>query len=451
MKDFDAVIIGFGKGGKTLAGYLAKQGKKVAIIEKDKNMYGGTCINVGCIPSKALVTSSRYAKVNPTWAFSKKTAYYDVSIQEKNEITSFLRDKNYHKLADNSNIEVFDGIGSFVSKNEVKVVSKEKEEILHSELIFINTGSRPYLPKIKGIENNPHVFISETMLNVTRLPRKLTIIGAGYISMEFASMYANFGTKVTVLQDGPTFLPKEDRDVALAIKANLEKQGVRIIPSALISEITNKTVYYTVNGKHSTVTGEDILLATGRRPNIQELDLEKAGIELTERGAIKVNEHLETNVKGIFALGDVNGGPQFTFVSLDDFRIVRDYLENKNQGHTLLTRQAIPYSVFMDTPLARVGLSEDQAKAKNIPYVVKKIMTNTIPKARVLRETNGFLKALVDPETKQILGAALLCAESYEIINTISLAMSLKVPYTYLADFIYTHPTMSESFNDLFA
>lgn len=447
---YDAIIIGFGKAGKTLAGALAKQGKQVALIEKSAQMYGGTCINVGCIPSKSLVTSSEESARHSGDSLGEKAARYAKAIDEKRRVTAFLREKNYNKLNDLENVTIYDGVGRFISATEVEIVTQPGTEVIEGERIFINTGATAIQLAIPGLEGNPHVYTSETLMDEDKLPERLTLIGAGYIGMEFASMYTNFGSRVTVLQDGTTFLPREDRDVAAMIRTILEKRGVRFILGAKVKSIEGGNVHYELDGRETTQEGDAILVATGRKANTESLQAENAGVELTSRGAVKVDESLKTTAPNIWAMGDVNGGPQFTFVSLDDYRIVLGQLtEQTTEMDT--NRKNLPYSVFMDTPLSRVGITEAQAAEQNIPVRILKLPTAAVPKAQVLKKTDGFLKAIVHKETGKILGAALLCPESYEMINTVKLAMDLDADYTLLRDQIYTHPTMTEAFNDLFA
>ncbi len=447
---YDAVILGFGKAGKTLAGALAKQGEKVALVEKSRGMYGGTCINVGCIPSKSLVTSAAQAKLHPEETFAEKAARYAAAIEEKRRVTGFLRGKNYDKLNTLENVTIYDGFGRFLDGHTVEVLLTDGgTETLEAGRIFINTGSQPVIPAIEGLEGNPHVYFSETLMDEPKLPEKLVLIGAGYIGMEFASMYANFGSEVTVLQDSSTFLPREDRDVAEEIRELLKKQGVRFLIGAKTGRIDGTAVHYTMDGAEHTIEGDAILVATGRAPATAGLQTEKAGVALTPRGAVQVDSLLRTTAPDIFAVGDVNGGPQFTFVSLDDYRIVLSQLRHGSRSRD--DRQNVPYSVFMDTPLGRVGITEAEAEKQGIPVRVLKLPTAAVPKAQVLRHTGGFLKAVVHAETGKILGAALLCPESYEMINLIKLAMDLNLDYTALRDRIYTHPTMTEAFNDLFA
>ncbi len=451
---YDAIVLGFGKGGKTLSGALAKQGKKVALVERSSGMYGGTCINVGCIPSKSLVTSAAAAAPHKNDPYEIKAARYAAAIAEKRRVTAFLRDKNYHKLADLPNVTVVDGVGRFTSPTTVAVQGKDGEVVLEAEKIFINTGSRPVDPGIAGLENNPRAYTSESLMDEDKLPARLALIGAGYIGMEFASMYANFGAEVTVLQDAGDFLPREDRDVADEIRRILEKQGVRFILGAVTSRLDGGTVHYTQNGEAHTLEADAVLIATGRRPATDDLDAARAGVALTPRGAVQVDDALRTTAPNIWAMGDVAGGLQFTYVSLDDFRIVKAQLTG-TPGHTTADRAAAPagvaYSVFMDTPLGRAGITEAQAMAKGLDCRVVKLPTAAVPKAQVLRKTDGFLKAVIDNKTGKILGAALLCPEAYEVINTVAMAMDLGADYTVLRDRIYTHPTMTEALNDLFA
>jgi len=451
MKQYDAIIIGFGKGGKTLAGALAKQGKNVALIEKSRGMYGGTCINVGCIPSKSLVVSSAEAALHASDPFEVRAERYTAAIQEKRRVTGFLRGKNYDKLNSLPNVTIYDGLGQFLSATEVEVsLTDGGTETLEARQIFINTGATPIEKDIPGVKDNGKVYTSETLMERDRLPRRLVLIGAGYIGLEFASIYANFGSEVTILQDSLVFLPREDRDVADEIFAIQERRGIRVLMGARTLRIEGGTVVYEQDGAERTLEADAILLATGRRPNTDSLRAERAGVALTSRGAVEVDSRLRSSAPNIWALGDVNGGPhQFTYTSLDDERIVLSQLTGG--GYTRDDRHNVPYSVFMDIPLSRVGLTEKELTDQGIPCRVLKLPTAAVPKAQVLRKTDGFLKALVHPETGKILGAALLCPESYEMINLVKLAMDLDADYTVLRDRVYTHPTMTEALNDLFS
>lgn len=453
MEKYDAIIIGFGKGGKTLAGKLAGQGKKVAMIEKDAGMYGGTCINVGCIPSKSLVRSSGLSFLNQDKTAEEKASLYKQAIEEKRRLTSMLRGKNYHKLADLENVTVYDGTASFLSNTEVQVETKEGTLVLEGEKIFINTGGTPVIPSIEGIADNPYVHTSAGLMDLEKLPRRLVIIGGGYIGLEFASMYSGFGSEVTVLQDGETLIPREDRDVAQAIQEALEARGVAFKLGAEIHRVAKADGFARVDlnwqGKAENLEAEAVLVATGRKANTEGLEAGKAGVELDKRGAVIVDDNLKTTADNIWAMGDVHGGLQFTYVSLDDFRIIWSQMNGGN--YSLSGRKTVPYSVFISPSFSRVGLSETEARKAGYPVKIAKLPAAAIPKAQVLKNPTGLLKAVIHEETGEILGAMLLCEESYEMINIVKLAMDMGAPYQVLRDQIFTHPTMSEALNDLFA
>lgn len=444
---FDTIVIGFGKAGKTLAAKLAKQGEKVALIEKDARMYGGTCINVGCIPSKRLVLEAERA---PAHDFEVQSEYYHVAVQEKKKLTTALRMANYNKLID-AGVQVINGTASFLDGKTIGVKGAHGTmQTLSASKLIINTGGRPIIPAVPGVENNRLVFTSETMMENETLPRRLAIIGGGYIGLEFASMYARFGSKVTILQHSSVFLPKEDRDIAEAVENVLKSYGVSVITGAGLKEIKEGTAVYAKNGEEDTLDGDAILLATGRRPNTEGLHAERAGVELTKRGAVVTDKHLRTTTENIWAAGDVCGNLQFTYISLDDSRIILSDMQGDG-SRTTENRGAFAYSVFMEPSFSRAGLSEKEAADKGLNYHVVRMNTDMIPKAKVLRKTTGMLKAVIDKDSGKILGAALFCPESYEIINMVKLAMDHDLDYTVLRDFIYTHPTMSEGLNDLFA
>ena len=450
---YDAVIIGFGKGGKTMAGALGAAGKKVALIEKSDRMYGGTCINVGCIPTKSLVYRAGLAAAKGG-SFEEKAAAYKAAMDQKEDLTTRLRGKNYQKLDSNPNITVIDGTASFQSPHVVEVEKDGRTFQVEGEQIFINTGSSAFIPPIEGLKGNPYVYTSEGLLNLTELPSRLVIIGGGYIGVEFSSIYASFGSKVTILQDGDIFLPREDEEIAGAVRESLESRGIRVMTGVKVKALEQaegKALVAVDNGKEvQKLEAEAVLVATGRRPNTAGLNLEAAGVEIGPRGGIVTDDSLTTTAPHIYAMGDVRGGLQFTYISLDDFRIVKSKVLGDG-SYTLKERGAVPYSVFLIPPFSRVGLSEIEAVEKGYKVKVARLAAAAIPKAQVLEQPAGLLKAVIDEETGLILGAHLFCQESYEMINMIKLAMDAKVPYQVLRDTIYTHPTMSEAFNDLFA
>lgn len=455
MNVFDVIIIGFGKGGKTLAAEFAKRGQKVAIIERSDRMYGGTCINIGCIPTKTLVHQAKIASGMTKSTFEEKSEFYCDAIAVKETVTDALRNKNYHNLADNPNVTVYTGVGSFVSADTVAVRTATEEILLTSNQIIINTGAETIIPSIDGIESNPFVYTSTSIMELTTLPRHLVIVGGGYIGLEFASMYASFGSQVTVLESYPELIVREDRDIAASVKETLEKKGIVFRMNAKVQAVKHdeeKAVVVYADSQTNEVIeleADAVLLATGRRPNTKDLNLEAAGVEVDARGAIIVDEYLNTTHPNIRAVGDVKGGLQFTYISLDDYRIIREDLFG-NKARKTTDRNPVSYSVFIDPPLARIGINEDEAHKQNLDVVIKKLPVMAIPRAKTLGETDGLLKAIIDKNTGKILGCTLFAPDSSEVINTVAIAMKTGQDYTFLRDFIFTHPSMSEALNDLF-
>ena len=453
MKKYDAVIIGFGKGGKTLAGFLAGKGQNVALVEKSDKMYGGTCINVGCIPSKKLVNSTKVLKDKGLSSIEDKEKFYAESIENKNTLIGALRGKNYEMLASKENITVYDGTGSFVSKNVVNVENNGENVQIEGEKIFINTGSTTIIPNIKGVKESNYVYTSTSIMELKELPKKLTIIGAGYIGLEFASMYSEFGSEVTVIDMGDRLMPREDEEIAERVKAILEAKGIKFLLKSKIEEISdrNDKGYVKISGENgeSEVESDAILVAIGRKPNTEGLNLEAAGVKTDERGAVAVDETLKTTADNIWAMGDVKGGLQFTYISLDDFRIIRDNVYG-NGNRTINDRNVIPYSVFINPPLSRVGMTEKEAVEKGYEVKTGRLEAMAIPKGKIEGVTDGLLKTVVDAKTDKILGCTLLCNTSHEMINVVAAAIKAEQKYTFLKDMIFTHPTMSEALNDLF-
>lgn len=448
MKKYDAIIIGFGKGSKTLAAELAKRNFTVAMIERSDKMYGGTCINIGCIPTKTLVHSAELADKNASW--EQKQAYYRRSVARKEEVTSFLRQKNYHNLADNPNITVYTGTGSFIAPDAVEVRMAEETIQLQAPQIFVNTGAETVIPPIEGVRDNPKVYTSTSIMELEELPKHLVIVGGGYIGLEFASMYASFGSQVTVLESYAELIAREDRDIAASVQEVLEKKGVAFRLNARVQSVDGTVVVYqdAVTGEVLRLDADAILLATGRRPNTAGLNLAAAGVEVDERGAIIVNEHLQTTNPNIRAIGDVKGGLQFTYISLDDYRILREDLFGAGE-RKVSDREPVGYSVFIDPPLSRIGMSEVEARKRGLNIKVNKLPVAAIPRARTLGNTNGLFKVIVDADTDKIVGCTLFGPESSEVINLVAMAMKTGQEYTFLRDFIFTHPSMSEALNDL--
>ena len=453
MKQYDAIIIGFGKAGKTLAAELSNRGWQVAVVERSSMMYGGTCPNIACIPTKTLVHEAGIAALLYHDDYPKQANLYKQAIGRKNRLTSFLRNNNYERLSKRPNVTVYTGEGSFVSANIIKVALPEGDIELQG--IFINTGSTPIIPAIDGIKESQKVYTSTTLLDLNVLPQHLIIVGGGYIGLEFASMYAEFGSKVTLLEGGNRFMPRNDQDIANSVKEVLEKKGIEIHLNARAQSIhdTNDGVTLTYSdvsdGTPYFVDGDAILIATGRKPMIEGLNLQATGIGVDAHGAIVVNDQLRTTVPHVWAMGDVKGGPQFTYLSLDDFRIIRDQLFG-DKKRDIGDRDPVPYAVFIDPPLAHIGLTEEEALKRGYSFKVSRLPATSVVRSRTLKQTDGMLKAIVNDHSGKIMGCTLFCAEAPEIINIVAMAMKTGQHYTFLRDFIFTHPSMSEGLNELF-
>ena len=455
MKQYDAIIIGFGKAGKTLAAELSNRGWQVAVVERSSMMYGGTCPNIACIPTKTLVHEAGIAALLYHDDYPKQANLYKQAIGRKNRLTSFLRNNNYERLSKRPNVTVYTGEGSFVSANIIKVALPEGDIELQGKEIFINTGSTPIIPAIDGIKESQKVYTSTTLLDLNVLPQHLIIVGGGYIGLEFASMYAEFGSKVTLLEGGNRFMPRNDQDIANSVKEVLEKKGIEIHLNARAQSIhdTNDGVTLTYSdvsdGTPYFVDGDAILIATGRKPMIEGLNLQAAGIGVDAHGAIVVNDQLRTTVPHVWAMGDVKGGPQFTYLSLDDFRIIRDQLFG-DKKRDIGDRDPVPYAVFIDPPLAHIGLTEEEALKRGYSFKVSRLPATSVVRSRTLQQTDGMLKAIINNHNGKIMGCTLFCAEAPEIINIVAMAMKTGQHYTFLRDFIFTHPSMSEGLNELF-
>lgn len=441
MKKYQNIVLGFGKGGKTLAKTLASQGQEVLVIEQSDQMYGGTCINIGCLPSKNLIINGE-----------KGMSFAEAS-EAKSVLTRKLRNKNYHMIADLPTATVLDGHAKFISNYELEVTKKDGKVVtVQGDRIFINTGAVPRIPDIPGLKLSQNVVTSKEAMYWQEKPGKLGIIGAGYIGLEFAGMFNSYGTKVTVIDGLSQILPKEDSDVSELVFHDLTEAGIDFRLGSKIEKVEDSKdgvkVSYQQAGEIKEEIFDKLLVGAGRKANTENLGLENTDVALTARGAIKVDDKLRTTVPNIWALGDVNGGPQFTYISLDDFRIVKEQVLGSGQRSTK-DRQFVPYTAFITPPLSAVGMKEKEARDAGYEIKVYKLMASGIPKAHVAGDARGVYKVIVDQKTQQILGVTVYGLESHEVINIFSLAMKLKAPYTILRDMIYTHPTMAEALNDL--
>ena len=437
MLTYDLIVIGFGKAGKTLAAKMAAQGKKVALIERSKAMYGGTCINIACIPTKTLLVAA------------EKGLAFDQVMAEKNAVTSRLNGKNYAAIS-GAGVDIIDAEAHFLSNKVIEITAGNEKEELTAETIVINTGAVSNVLPIPGLTDTKNVYDSTGIQNLKELPKRLGVLGGGNIGLEFAGLYNKLGSQVTVLDAAPVFLPRVEPSIAALAKQYMEEDGIQLLQNVRTKQVKNDGAEVVVVTEGGEFRFDALLYATGRKPNVEPLQLENTDIELTERGAIKVDKHLETSVPGVFAVGDVNGGLQFTYISLDDFRILYSYLAGDG-SYTLEDRKNVPTSMFITPPLAQIGLTEKEAQDQGLPIAVKEIPVAAMPRGHVNADLRGAFKAVVNTETKEIVGATIFSAGAQEIINILTVAMDNKIPYTYLSKQIFTHPTLAENLNDLFA
>ncbi|MGA0567886.1 dihydrolipoyl dehydrogenase family protein [Rathayibacter sp. KR2-224] len=447
----DVIVVGFGKGGKTAAHALADTGRRVVLIERSENMYGGTCPNVGCVPTKMLVHYSGEKRLE-----DDAQEFFAHSIAGVRELTSAFRAGNLEGMNAHDTAMVLTGSARFVDDHTVSVGEGDDAISVAAPTILVNTGSAPIIPAIPGLAESSRLVSSTDLIQKDRLPNRLVVIGGGYLGLEFAAIYRSFGAEVTVLESAERLLPREDDDIAKAVTGILAGEGIRLVTGATVLEARDgdesSTVTYIVDGETHEVQADALLPATGRRPVVAELGLDAAGVELTERGGIRVDEHLRTSRPHIFALGDVNGGEQFTYISLDDARIVLDQLLGDGRRATT-DRVAVPHTLFITPPLATVGLTERRARAEGRNIKVSRENVADIiamPRAYTVEETRGLMKFIVDADTDLILGAALLSIDAQELINTVALAMRFGITATELRDSIYTHPSSTEAFNEVF-
>ena len=455
MKQYDAIIIGFGKAGKVLAAELSNRGWQIAIVERSNMMYGGSCPNIACIPTKTLIHEAEMSSLLYHGDFLKQTNMYKQAIARKNRLTSFLRETNYENLRKRPNVTIYTGTASFVSPNTIKVLLPNGDIELQGKEIFINTGSTPIIPAIDGIQQSKHVYTSSTLLDMNVLPKHLIIVGGGYIGLEFASMFAGFGSKVTILEGGNRFMPRNDQDIANKVKDVMEKKGIEIHLNTRAQSIHDTSDGVTLtyldvsDGTPYFVDGDAILIATGRKPMIEGLNLQAAGVKVDAHGAIVVNDQLRTTVPHVWAMGDVKGGPQFTYLSLDDFRIIRDQLFG-DKKRDIGDRDPVQYAVFIDPPLAHIGITEEEALKRGYSFKVSRLPATSVVRSRTLQQTDGMLKAIINNHNGKIMGCTLFCADASEIINIVAMAIKTGQNATFLRDFIFTHPSMSEGLNQLF-
>ena len=446
---YDAIVIGSGQAGVPLSFRLADIGWQVALIEK--SYIGGTCINTGCTPTKTMVHRAQvayYAGNAARWGVRASDVSADLAaiVAQKNKVVHTFRDGREKQMKRRPNLHFHSGQARFVDVHQVRV----GETLLESEKIFINTGGRARDPGIPGLDTVPYL-TNENIMDLTVLPEHLIVLGGGYIGLEFGQMFARFGSRVTIIQSAARIVPREDSDVAEELQKALEEEGLTFLLSAHATRVEQEggTINVSVDRTSgpSIVSGSHLLVATGRRPNTDDLGLEKAGVETDQSGFIKVNARLETSVPGTWALGDVKGGPAFTHISYNDFQIVD---ANLTQGKNLTTdNRIVPYSVFTDPQLGGVGMTEKEARAKGYQLKIGKIPMSWVARAIERDETAGLMKIIVDAATDRILGATVLATDGGELIHVLYTLMLGNLPYTLLKGAVYIHPTLAEGFFSL--
>jgi len=453
---YDAVIIGAGQAGVPLARALAQSGRTTALIEREH--VGGTCINEGCTPTKTMVASARVtylARRGADYGVQTGPVALDLTKvrQRKRDIVASFRGGLERRLKQTDRLVLLAGEASFTAPKSLDVRLNSGDQVaLTADLIFIDTGARPTRPSLTGLDDVP-ALDSTTIMELESLPEHLLVLGGGYIGLEFSQMFRRFGSRVTLVQRSSQLLGREDRDVAEAVTGILREDGVVVLLDTLALRVRRNRQEVELDVKTGegewTLRGTHLLVATGRTPNVERLVLESAGVEVDKRGFIKVNERLETNVPGVYALGEVNGGPAFTHMAYDDFRIIRRNLLEGTPA--TIAGRPVPYTMFIDPQLARVGLSEEEARREGRDIRVATMPMSYVARALEVDESRGFMKAVVDAHSKQILGFTILGLEGGELMAMVEIAMLGKLPYTVLQDAIFAHPTLAESLNNLFA
>jgi pyruvate/2-oxoglutarate dehydrogenase complex dihydrolipoamide dehydrogenase (E3) component len=452
---YQAIVVGSGQGGTPLCQALAKAGWRTALVEREH--IGGTCVNVGCTPTKTMVASGRVAYLAHRGAdYGVHTGRITIDLkrvrQRKRDVVKEFREGNEKRIAGTKKLDLICGEAAFTGPKSLKVRLKNgKERNLTADRIFINAGCRPAIPPIEGLTDVP--FLNSTsIMELAAVPKNLIVLGGGYVGLEFAQLFRRLGSLVTVIERSGQLLGEEDADVAQEVTAILRQDGITILLNAAAERVrkAGSQIKVTVRtGKTTrTISGSHLLVGTGRVPNTDSLNLPAAGIAADDRGFIRVNGKLETTVEDIYALGDIKGGPAFTHISYDDFRILRTNLIEKGSATT--EGRLVPYTVFIDPQLGRIGLSEAEARAQKRKIRVAKMPMSWVARALEVDETRGFMKAVVDAETNKILGAVVLGIEGGEIMSQIQLAMMGNLPYTALYNAVFAHPTLAESLNNLF-
>jgi len=455
VKKYDIVVLGSGEGGKYVAWTLARQGKRVAVIER--RYIGGSCPNIACMPSKNIIHRAKVASYfyrSEEFGISKENVLIDmpaVRARKRKMVDGLIQMHldNYKT----SGAELILGSGRFVGPKAIEVELAEGGTVLvRGDKIVIGTGTHATLPEIPGLaESKPLRHVEG--LELDHIPEHLLVLGGGYVGLELAQAARRFGSRVTVIDQNDRLAYREDEDVSRAVEELFRDEGIELVFGAQVGGIEGKSgeavkLRVTQGGSESILEGTDLLVAAGRTPNTSGIGLELAGVELTERGYIKVDERLRTTAPDVWAVGDCAGSPLFTHISFDDFRVI---VSDITGGHRVTTGRHVPFCMFTDPELARVGLSEREAKEQGIEYRLAKVPMMAVLRTRTLSETRGFLKALIDTESDRILGVTVFGVGAGEIMGAVQIAMIAGLPYTALRDGIFTHPTLLEGLIPLFS
>ena len=452
---YQAIVVGSGQAGTPLCQALAAAGLRTALIERVH--VGGTCINEGCTPTKTMVASGRVAYLARRGAdYGVNTGNITVDMnrvrERKRDIVAKFRNGSQARIEKTPNLELLFGEASFTGPRSIQVRLKDgSQRTLTADKFFINAGCRASVPSLEGLQAVPFLD-STSIMELDAVPEHLLVIGGGYIGLEFGQLFRRFGSRVTIVQQASQLLRGEDSDVATEVLNIMQQDGIDVLLNAKVERVAKEgpqiKLAVTTAGESRTISGSHLLVATGRVPNSDMLNVTAAGIATDKRGFLQVNSKLETSVAGIYALGDIKGGPAFTHISYDDFRIIRTNLIEMGSAST--DGRLVPYAVFIDPQLGRVGLTETEARAKNLKIRVAKMPMSRVARALEVDESRGFMKAIVDADSGQILGAAVLGLDGGEVMALLQLAMMGKLPYTVLHNTIFSHPNLSESLNNLF-
>ena len=456
MEIYDAIVIGSGQAGGPLAKKLALAGKKTALIER--RYVGGTCVNDGCTPTKTWVASAKVAYMaTKSRDFGIDIKSYKVNMRQiqkrKNDVVSLFRNSSQKGLEATKGLSLLFGEATFTGPKTISIKLNDGGIIeMKAELIFMNTGCRTIIPEIDGLSDIDYL-TSTTILDLDKVPEHLLVLGGNYIGLEFGQMFRRFGSKVTVLEKGPRIVAREDEDISTELTHILEDEKIKILTDsqALKFKKTGKggiSATVKTGGEEHKIKCSHVLIAVGRAPNTDILNLEKTRVKTNEHGFIEVNDKLETNIQGIYALGDVNGGPAFTHISYNDFTIVyRNVVKGENLN---IKDRPVPYCMFTDPQLGRVGLDETEAQKQGLKVKIAKLPMAHVARAIETGDTRGFMKAVVDAKTKKILGATVLGQDGGEIMTVLQMAMEGEITYDRIRYCVFAHPLYSESLNNLF-